>query len=136
VVNLARHVEIEAARTLVMQRALNDPEPRPVDFDDALICIERSNQALAGLLNIQIATAKVAAGIASRREAQRAEIASGWSYYTAGRLRALVRRLEGKGLHLERAMKELIKLDRYYRQALARQKKAIRGLEEAFSRAA
>ncbi len=123
---------IEALKTLIIDRILNDAEPRPLTWDDAYDCLQFAERLAAGASRIQVALGKERAGCATKADKQRAETAGAWNIYMAAQWKRMHRRILGKeGAYLEQAAKELARLNRYHQRASAKQRKAIRALEQA-----
>jgi hypothetical protein len=121
---------IEALKALIINRVLNDPEPRPLTWDDAYECLLFADKLSARSWRTRLAHAKEKAGCATNADKQHLEMAVGWNFYMAAQWRRMYRRILGReGAYLEQAAKELAKLNRYHQRALAKQRRAIRGLE-------
>jgi len=123
---------IEALKALIINRILNDPEPRPLTWDDAYDCLQFAEKWAANASRLQVALAKERAGSATQAEKRRAEGAGAWNIFMAAQWKRMHGRILGKeGAYLEQAAQELARLNRYHQRALAKQRKAIRGLEQA-----
>ncbi len=120
---------IEELKALIVNRILNDPQPRPLTFGDAYDCLVFAEKWAAGAVRNQVAAAKEKAGCATQEDRRRADMVGSWNFYMAGQWRRMQRRILGnEGGYLEQAANELAKLNRYHQRALAKKQKAVRGL--------
>ena len=129
---LALH-QIDMVKTHIMDRACNDPEPRPATLKEALACVDHARKLMLASSRIRFARACVQAGRANKVDRRTVEKAEPWMIYMLAKANILLSSIDGAGSHFERTSKELKKFDRYYRRVWARRNRAVAALEAALA---
>jgi hypothetical protein len=129
------HVQwIEAVKHLVINRALNAPEPREGSIREACAAVQHMVQRLRWLARYKGAKQRIAAGRPHKSDPEIMLTAAAWDICWTARAIAFMHRIDGPEFgHFERAAIELKKLNRYHQRALGKRKRAMRLFETALA---